>query len=754
MSNPQITATVSAQDKASATLKAIADLSRKVAKEIESVGAGGHGNALASQFGNATAAAERHLSVIQKIGHAMKNIAGAASAYAAFKAPHIAKEAVQHYLPVEREMIAMQAAGGYSNADMDKLRQQQADLAKKYGETPEHVAHAQGEFVKRHMNAATAQAMTDQSVILAKAIGTTVQNAAKILEGSIFGSGKHVDSPEDAKRLGTFYNDRLARAAKSGAMSPEDLDAFNKYGAASIASSGMSYEQGLALGMILKREQFGGDESGVFMRQLGARLMMPTNDGRIALASAGIKYDDFVKPGKIKPEALNLALSQSLGEAFGTGLSANALAAIRSKIEAGTIKDKASFVSTVANAWAAEHGDMKAADRNKLAKTTGRVYESSKGQIDGASLLDAMMSKMSPQQIMEYLGVKQGSKGASAINQLATWRDAQKQLEESEGTAQRIAEERMKGLAASIDRLSSTMDATKNAFVEANKGWLSKLSDAGTNVLSWAGGLDDNSKQIATFGGAIGGGVAAIAAMVRTWKATGALIDLATKGLPVAGGGAGGAVAGSEAAGGVLPFLATPAGAVLLAGGALGIIAAATPEAERKALTDAQNGPDLLKLNPKNVIIGNAPGLPSAFPVSGFNSERQIAAADLEQLRKLAGIEPIGASAGRFGVNGPNMPATPMQIGPGLPNMAEARPVSVDVKGEATVTGEANLIQSIKVDPSPLLIASMQGAQNALRIGLQGRADLGSSMGGSNGAKPNVGSVAGSGAFKPTVSGF
>ena len=63
--------------------------------------------------------------------------------------------------------------------------------------------------------------------------------------------------------------------------------------------------------------------------------------------------------------------------------------------------------------------------------------------------------------------------------------------------------------------------------------------------------------------------------------------------------------------------------------------------------------------------------------------------------------------------------------------------------------GEATLMQSIKVDPSPLLIATVQGAQNAIKLNLAGK--LGQTMRGSNATMPSV--APGLASFRPTVSG-
>ncbi len=410
-SNPQITATISAQDHASAVLKAVAQLAEKVAKDIEKTGKTDAFSNMPNQLDAASLAAERHISVLGRMRDAFKGVTAAAATYAATRLPHIAADAIRQYIPVEREQIAMRAAGKYSETDMDLLRKQQTDLATKYGETPENVVRAQGEFVKRHMDAATSVAMTEQATILAKALGTSVQRGAQILEGIIFGTGHHVENAEQARELGKHFSDIAAVQNKHGAMSPDDIEAGWKYSAAATTAAHISPEAVAATQMVLKREQFSGDESGVFWRQLAARIMMPTAEGRIALDAASIKYDNYVKPGKMNASTLNLAFAENgLKE-----LPQEAIAALQSKVEKGVLHDKAAFGAAVRDAYESAYGDTKAKDLNVIGHKAGALFEASKGQVDGDKLWHDMLAKMTPQQILEYLGSKQGAKGVTAI---------------------------------------------------------------------------------------------------------------------------------------------------------------------------------------------------------------------------------------------------------------------------------------------------------------------------------------------------
>ncbi len=72
----------------------------------------------------------------------------------------------------------------------------------------------------------------------------------------------------------------------------------------------------------------------------------------------------------------------------------------------------------------------------------------------------------------------------------------------------------------------------------------------------------------------------------------------------------------------------------------------------------------------------------------------------------------------------------------------------VSVQGD--VSGQATIMQTVRVDPSPLLTAIVTGAQAVTRMNLSGK--LGQTMKGSNAAQGSVPS--GLSTFKPTMTGY
>lgn len=146
----------------------------------------------------------------------------------------------------------------------------------------EDALHGQMAFTTRGYNAGVTAAATDQAIRLSKALDTKIEDAANIIEGLTFGRGARLQDAAQAARETRYSADLAAVAAKKGAMKPEDVAQFGKYALGMGTAAGLSPEQMFAIGMTLKKQGIGGDEGGVFTRQLAARLMSPTRAGTSA----------------------------------------------------------------------------------------------------------------------------------------------------------------------------------------------------------------------------------------------------------------------------------------------------------------------------------------------------------------------------------------------------------------------------------------------------------------------------------------
>ena len=109
---PSIIAEVSVVDKMTATLQRMSGDLDKLVKKYDRI-SGGHltGGGMAAHFDAATKATNTWGRSLNATLATMKNLAGLAAGLAAVKLPHIAADAVRHYLPLDKELSTMRAVG-------------------------------------------------------------------------------------------------------------------------------------------------------------------------------------------------------------------------------------------------------------------------------------------------------------------------------------------------------------------------------------------------------------------------------------------------------------------------------------------------------------------------------------------------------------------------------------------------------------------------------------------------------------------
>lgn len=761
---PSIEATVSVVDKATATLQRMAGDIDKLARKYERLGGGSHlTGGMAPHFEAATRATNTWGRSLSASLATMKQLAGLAAGLAAVKLPHAAADAVRHYLPLDRELSTMRAVGGFDEASMSRMAQQQRDLARAYGQSPEHIAHAQNEMVKRHFDAATTQAFIDKSAVLAQALGTDVGRATTALEGAIFGFGEHVKSAADAARLGQRYADISSTMAKRGAMSIDDIEGFFKYAAAGARAAGLSPEQAAAIGMVLKRENFAGEEAGVFTRQLAARIMMPTREGRMALAASGIDLSKFVDPTRRDASALNIALGENIGKTLGPA----ATKALQSALDSGKIADARGFAQSVIRYFEGDHGHQRAKDTNALAKQATDFWKVSQGKVDGSGLWDAIVTKMSPQEAMSFLGVKQGSKAASILSQLSQLREYESGLSSGSGVTQRIAREQQTSLASAFDRLKATVEDTSNSFVKANEGALKFGAGAAQTVAKWFGDVDEGTKRAWTAAGggaALAGGAFGVKSLLDLVRGNFGLSAAATslEGAAAALTRAAGVMSGAKLPGGDAASGVAAVGAAKKSPwGALGEMALLysgmqlykEKTAEWFGWTDQKRKQWDAQINERawNEIKrfmpsgGRTSDLSDNLPA--YDADHLSAARSAREgaLSRFSGLESL-RSAARDGAREGSLSALFTGKDNALAHSfavggAASQPQQVEVGVEGNVRGAVDIHQSLRIDPSPLFMAKMSEAQHAVAQVQGSIMKLGRTMTGGGNAPTRGGSV-------------
>ena len=729
MSNPSVTATIAVDDQASPAMKELARLAKMIGQETAQALRGGNGDALAQSFNRANNAAREHIGALTSIRNLHREIAGLAAGVAGSKFFQSAKAAVSAYLPYEKDVRYQAAIQGFGAADQKLLDAQRVEAAKRFGVLPMDTLHAQQAFVTRNFSAPITKAATDQSLILSKALNVPVEEASKIVEGITFAQGIHLKDAQTASIEMRRSSDRAAIAAKAGAMSPEDVREFAKYGMGMSKAAGISADQAYAIGMTLKRANVGGDESGVFMRQLSARLMAPTKQSFDAFAHMGLRYEDFATQGNVSPDAIDATLKRRYGKGLSAEGKANLTEAFGDE-KRNVLANREEFTAAVREAVEAGGEKLSKIDQRHLVDTALRQYDLAKTGFRGGDLLEAILSKGSPKDLQALVGDKQGGRATMLLSALDQYREYLEKLSHGDGYAEKIANERMAGAAAAVDRFNASLDAASKKVVEANQGLIEK----GANMASGAVGsflnLSPERLQTLSAAGGMGAGAAMLSATSGILNLASAATAAATALWRVAGGGAAGTVAGtaSNVAGAMAAGGLAARGANALSAGARFLGWGALATAAVPFLTDLYH--------PDGKVSARLGG--EAF------GEDNMALVDAAVKRNME-----AASAAR---RGDEAMATITERRGGNLSYRRALSQSLDEQygtgggsGPQTVTGEvtgsAELHQNIAVEvrPTAYLESVVQRAESVSKLSLSGH--LGTSMQGpgDNGTKPSLG---------------
>jgi hypothetical protein len=537
VSNPTVTATIAVNDQASPALKDLALLARKIAQETANALKPGSGDAYAAQFGRANAIARTHLDTLTNIRNMHREIAAIAGGVATGRIAEKVKADVVKYGSYEKGVRYQTAVGSFTPDQQKLLADQRADAAKRQGVLPDDTLHAQNAFVTRNFNADITKAATDQALTLSKALNIPAEQAAKIVEGMVFGAGIHLHDPVQAAKEMQAAGDRATVMSKRGAMTDEDVIQNSKFASGMATAAGVTANQNAAIAMVLKRANVGGDESGVFSRQLYARMMAPTAKGYDAMASAGIRYDDYAQRGSVSPEAIDASLTRR----FGKGLNEKGRDTLRERLdepEGKALGSREEFGKAVHDAVIASGQAMSKTDEKHVNDAAMRQYDLAKQGLNGEGLLKALLT-MSAQQLQGFAGDRQAGKGTMLLNGKDQFDTYLKELEESQGIAQKIADERMKGVGFALDNFTSAVESATNRLVQVTEGPLERGIGAVTKIVNALDSLPDNVKVGAAVGGVLGLGAAALASVAGVISlgasaaaAATSLNLLATRGLP------------------------------------------------------------------------------------------------------------------------------------------------------------------------------------------------------------------------------
>ncbi len=748
MSNPTVTAVINVDDNASPAMKELAALAKRIGQETAAALKGGGADQAARMWTSSNRAAKEHLGVLEKIHKRYEALGTALGAAGLVRSFHAINGMIRQLDETDRE-TRRQTAVGHLDADAQALmRRQRSDLARRYGYLPMDTIKAENAMIQRGYNPGISVAVVDQSAVLARALGITVEEAVKMLEGRLFAGGTHLSNPAQAAQKTHEAADVAAYMNKRGNMSPEDITQYNKFAAGPAAAFGMTPDRFAAIGMTFKKANVPGDEAGTYLRAFINSVVMPTRKGRDALAAAGINYESFVTRNDASVNAMDAALSRrghKLNDA-GRTYWQNYLDSAEEKTEEG-------FIAAAVEA-ARRSGNVKgAADEKAIAAAARAQRELQIKGIDINGLTDAVIHNMTAAQLIGLQGAKQGGRGAILLNNQETYDTSREGATKAEGFAGGLAKERSEGVAAAMERFRGVLDDTSRHLGDLYAGPIAKIANSVTSALTAFDNLPDDLKKGALTAALVGLSTATIT-VTRNVAGMGASALSAAEALQVL------AKRGTAQSVAAAPAAAQPSGT-----------AAEAAEGAPKA------GASRIKGAVTSNTAGFFAGILGAEAVSHFTDNplaQVLAGAIIAQTWKpttgflWGALSPVvsnpaapviagGAAASYFSASqfnrmsddqlhsvadNPFDPDASMAANimlqtrktPRSEPAPSATPAAVSVNGE--VTGEANVKVTVETVPSPLLETRLLRMENGL-MQLRGsmRDGLGTTFSGSNGVR-------------------
>ena len=301
MAGPTVTAVVTAEDRATATLKAIAQIAKATARELESMGGGA--NSLVRNLNAGTVAAERQATAISRLHQHFRNAASAAkemaSTLAMFAGPVVLRavmKGVEGGANIQKEDIANRVAGIPQN-ERAAADRQAVELSAKYANlNTEGVLHLYRELRSVLKDTAEVPKMLD-----------VVARTKSAMEAGGLDSGGLVYALKAAELLGNAsspakmekYLDAFVKAqqVEGKTITPEALFDFAQQLKASAPN--LSPEFVNTLGPLLAQEMQGG-RAGTsiqqFEKQIGGGFQGQLHAAAKEFVHIGLaKPDDFEK---------------------------------------------------------------------------------------------------------------------------------------------------------------------------------------------------------------------------------------------------------------------------------------------------------------------------------------------------------------------------------------------------------------------------------------------------------------------------
>ena len=461
----------------------------------------------------------------------VSNAAGLAGGFVAHEAKKGGKAVLHTYREFDKERRFGKAVMGISDEEQKPLVDQAIHLGSKTKYNDVQVLEAQRELAARGLNKAQVMGMIPAGASLGMATDQTLPEAVKSMEGGIFGFGKDTSTEAAALRSARQTADFQVKAMKVSGMTPEDVNAVYKYGAAPSKSAGISEARMLALGGTLKKANIRGDESGTAIRAALAFTQSPTAGAKTAMLANGLDYKNYqTMRDKIDVEPF----AKDVAARYGVKLDKNTKAQLGKVFsDKETVADPAKFGPAVTGVLRDSLGGTDAKSLKSIAGAAQRYRNSSVQSVDADRLLGDVMDKIpgNLQFANAVFGSKQGGR-LSALDPKTAGHMHDEIANKSDGFADKIANERMAGFDGAISRFEGSVKnletAIGRAFDKDGKGGiltggadlLGKVTQGAAELPPWMLGA---GASVGAYGALVGGGMFAKSLMGGFGLATSAV---------------------------------------------------------------------------------------------------------------------------------------------------------------------------------------------------------------------------------------
>lgn len=340
--------------------------------------------------------------------------------------------------------------------------------------------------------------ITEHTKNYALAMQVSMEEASEAIVGYMKSWGYDLSSPQAAEASARRASNYLVEFAKTTGAKHHDLIGMTKFGAAPSRVGGMSEELTNAIAAQLVRVGYEGAMAGTFSRAVATKLAVPTQQGRVAMASAGIEYGDYRRPGSVPATAESFALA--LKQKYGRGLTPAQQAAFQAIIDdpdvmnnSGAFAEKTSEFLNSNFARRTKSGKIDVKQAESLRKTLDQWYAVVSGGVDTPRLFMDLLNRpsgLSPALARYLFGQEHGGR-AIGLDVNAIRRDEATYKATPENRAQVVGDKMQEGAQGEWNKLVGSVQTFGVALGEATdatRAWtykgLGSLFDYLTDAVS------------------------------------------------------------------------------------------------------------------------------------------------------------------------------------------------------------------------------------------------------------------------------